>query len=111
MRDPKRIKKVLKVLEGVWKQYPDLRLGQLLENALPANQNCIFYLEDGDLILALLEFVGHEKELVKTTRKKNRSKKFIGSGYKFPECLMPGGGDTGYGSSKVVKGKNRKGKK
>jgi len=31
MRDPKRIKVILKNLELLWKEHPDLRLGQLLE--------------------------------------------------------------------------------
>jgi len=34
MRDPTRIDKVLKDLGGIWKQYPDLRLGQLIINQL-----------------------------------------------------------------------------
>lgn len=120
MRDPKRIKKVLKVLGDVWSQYPDLRLGQLLENVtIQAGRpgHCLFYLEDGDLILDLCEYTGHEtrpkkntdlvarplwpyksmeeigkviKNNLKTTkRKKRKSKKIKGSGYKFPECLDP----------------------
>ncbi len=32
MRDEKRIGKILKELEKVWKTYPDQRLGQILEN-------------------------------------------------------------------------------
>jgi len=32
MRDKKRIKRILKLLEELWKKYPDQRLGQLLEN-------------------------------------------------------------------------------
>jgi len=32
MRDKKRIKIILKKLEKLWLQYPDMRLGQLLEN-------------------------------------------------------------------------------
>lgn len=35
MRDPKRIKRILKLLEVYWTQYPDLRLGQILGNAVP----------------------------------------------------------------------------
>lgn len=30
MRDPKRIKRILKLLEHVWKQHPDMRFGQLI---------------------------------------------------------------------------------
>ncbi len=32
MRDPKRIKRILKLIEKIWTKYPDLRLGQLLQN-------------------------------------------------------------------------------
>ena len=32
MRDPKRIKRILKLLEKLWLKSPDQRLGQLLEN-------------------------------------------------------------------------------
>ena len=32
MRDPKRIERILKLLEKLWKQYPDQRFGQLLGN-------------------------------------------------------------------------------
>lgn len=32
MRDPKRIKKILKTLERRWTEFPDLRFGQLLIN-------------------------------------------------------------------------------
>ena len=30
MRDPDRIPEVLRMLETAWKQYPDMRLGQLV---------------------------------------------------------------------------------
>ncbi len=32
MRNPKRIPRVLKEIQNIWKQNPDLRLGQLLLN-------------------------------------------------------------------------------
>jgi hypothetical protein len=46
MRDPKRIDNVLKELGGIWKQFPDLRLGQLIINV---NQDP-YYIEDDELI-------------------------------------------------------------
>lgn len=52
MRDPRRIKQVLKKLEKVWKKNPDLRLGQLVF-ALSTHSNetweahpQLFYTED-----------------------------------------------------------------
>ena len=32
MREKNRIKRILKLLETLWKNYPDQRLGQILEN-------------------------------------------------------------------------------
>lgn len=48
MRDPRRIKKVLKTIEDIWRQNPDLRLGQLLGNAVP--ESMIYYIEDETLL-------------------------------------------------------------
>jgi uncharacterized protein YihD (DUF1040 family) len=50
MRDEKRIKKILKQIEVVWKKYPDLRLFQLLLNplGLPGHTE-LYYLEDDTL--------------------------------------------------------------
>lgn len=45
MRDPKRIPKVLKEIERLWKKYPDLRLGQLLINA-----DIDYWMEEDDLL-------------------------------------------------------------
>ena len=50
MRDPKRIDRILKLIEKAWKKYPDLRLGQLLVDALPKKfEDNVFYYEDDDL--------------------------------------------------------------
>ena len=48
MRDPKRINKVLMTIARVWKEHPDLRLCQLLENCYPG-KHCLYYVEDNDL--------------------------------------------------------------
>lgn len=52
-RDPKRIDRILEKLGKLWKEYPDQRLGQLIENyVIPAgkmrgpNTCWIFYAED-----------------------------------------------------------------
>ncbi len=45
MRDPKRIIKVLKYIEKIWKKNPDLRLMQLLLNCRTQ-----YYTEDNDLL-------------------------------------------------------------
>lgn len=58
MRDPKRIPKVLKVIERYWSMHPDLRLGQLISIAngthrarqnLPHSDD-VFNIEDDDLL-------------------------------------------------------------
>lgn len=45
MRDPARIPRILAKLEKLWEQYPDQRLGQLLENFVYGRVN-LFYPED-----------------------------------------------------------------
>ena len=60
MRDPKRIVKICKLLEKVWAQDSDLRLGQLLTNLAritnPDRVN-LFYLEDDEMEDLLRRFV------------------------------------------------------
>ncbi len=56
MRDPNRIPKVLKEIEKIWAQNPDLRLGQLLINATmneAGEMIDFYYMEDGNLIKKL----------------------------------------------------------
>lgn len=54
MRDPKRIKTIIKKLEKYWSENPDLRLGQIIANCVRAHDgrlNCDpFYIEDEDLV-------------------------------------------------------------
>ena len=50
MRDPRRIKRVLALLEKEWQKVPDLRLGQLIEIiAIDLGWNDAFYMSDDDL--------------------------------------------------------------
>jgi len=48
MRDPKRIDKILNLIKSIWKQNPDLRLLQLLLNAVPEDITS-YYMEDDSL--------------------------------------------------------------
>ena len=50
MRDPKRIRPLLDRLEAVWTQYPDIRLGQMVVVASPAD---VFSVEDDRLIVRI----------------------------------------------------------
>lgn len=48
MRDPKRIKRICKLLEKFWNKVPDQRLGQVLSNYIFDNDVDIFYQEDNE---------------------------------------------------------------
>lgn len=50
MRDPKRIRPMLSHLERLWREYPDLRLGQLMMNLAHTGPSLdLFNIEDEDL--------------------------------------------------------------
>lgn len=54
MRDPKRIKRILELIEGHWSEYPDTRLCQLLIAKLnQSGQELTFNTEDDVLEEAL----------------------------------------------------------
>jgi len=44
MRDPERIDRIVEKLHGLWHEYSDLRLCQLVENIVGGH--CIYYVED-----------------------------------------------------------------
>ena len=48
MRDPQRIDEILKRIGDIWKENPDLRLGQLIYNVMK-NPNNLYYIEDSVL--------------------------------------------------------------
>ena len=52
MRDPKRIKEMLKEIETLWKRYPDQRLFQLLFNytRFDPEESNFYFLEDEDIL-------------------------------------------------------------
>jgi hypothetical protein len=55
MRDPERIDRVLTVVRDVWRRYPDLRLGQLIVNAVQTEEPCsqVYSVEDAALVRKL----------------------------------------------------------
>ena len=55
VRDPRRIDDVLLAIGEVWAKNPDLRLGQLLINAVRPAEPCpaVFSIEDRDLVRRL----------------------------------------------------------
>jgi hypothetical protein len=48
MRAPERIEPILQLLQQVWLRHPDMRLGQLLVNAIRPREPCpeVFAIED-----------------------------------------------------------------
>lgn len=62
MRDINRIDSILKELGEIWKEYPDLRLGQLILNVL--QDPVLYYIEDEDLILRLKEIYAPTPEIM-----------------------------------------------
>ncbi|MBM4137342.1 MAG: hypothetical protein FJ241_11000 [Nitrospira sp.] len=52
MRDPKRIFRIMKLISKIWKANPDLRLSQLLLNAIREDM-FTYWLEDDNLENAL----------------------------------------------------------
>ncbi|WP_237722793.1 hypothetical protein, partial [Singulisphaera acidiphila] len=55
MRAPERIDQVLAVVREVWYRYPDLRLGQLIVNAVQPDEPCsqVYAVEDTVLVRKL----------------------------------------------------------
>ncbi len=53
MRDPARIDTMIDVLRTLWKKSPDMRLGQLIINALGSDP---WFLEDDEALVKLEAF-------------------------------------------------------
>uniref|UniRef100_A0A6M3JKT5 DUF1018 domain-containing protein n=1 Tax=viral metagenome TaxID=1070528 RepID=A0A6M3JKT5_9ZZZZ len=71
MRDPKRIKRICKILEKAWSLSPDQRLGQFLSNYVYGHRQDIFFLED-DEVEKLLN--GLYKAIISTRSSKSTKK-------------------------------------
>lgn len=56
MRDPKRIKRILQLVEIIWESNPDFRLTQLIMNCLDLNDDP-YFIEDDVLEKALIQFM------------------------------------------------------
>ncbi len=61
MRDPKRIPEILNELKAIWGSFPDLRLGQLLLNAV--RDPVLYYLEDEEIIKILKDHYSEVKNI------------------------------------------------
>ena len=56
MKDSKRIQLVIDTIRGIWYQYPNMRLGQLISNVIDSKTD-LFYVEDHVLIEKMKQFV------------------------------------------------------
>ena len=61
MRDPARINEILFKVEEIWRRYPDLRLGQLIINAMKIGEY-LYYLEDEQLLKLLEEMYNADRK-------------------------------------------------
>jgi hypothetical protein len=63
-RDPSRIDPVLQAIRKVWAEYPDMRLGQLLVNAIAPKEPCaeLYSIEDMVLIRKLVKLADRLKK-------------------------------------------------
>lgn len=57
MRDPERIDRILNLVDAIWQRYPDLRLTQLLLNAMPTgmDESQVYNFDDDRLEACLLQ--------------------------------------------------------
>jgi len=53
-KDPKRIVRILTIIEKIWEKYPQLRLGQLIGNCFDASED-LFEVKDSELEIGLKE--------------------------------------------------------
>lgn len=61
MRDPKRIERIMPMLAQVWRDQPDLRLGQLMDFVHSLNEDkavAAFYVEDDKWEELLKKLIG-----------------------------------------------------
>lgn len=64
MRDPQRIDVILNLIKGIWHRCPDLRLMQLLFNALPVlDAGALYNIEDEDLVEKLKEYSKYQSRI------------------------------------------------
>ena len=63
MRDPKRIKPLLMEIEKQWENFPDWRLGQLIENIKRFyNIDDLFYIEDDEMLKLIENFMRKKRK-------------------------------------------------
>jgi len=73
MQDPARIDVTLAALRAAWVESPDLRLGQLIVNAVRPSDPCpeVFYAEDEALLRGLADY----RKVLQLAKANNESKR------------------------------------
>ena len=59
MTNTEKIEKILNEIKAIWRDYPDLRLGQLILNAFTSD---FYYVEDDEFIKRLKDFYTKKEE-------------------------------------------------
>ena len=67
MRNKKRIRELLDILEEIWKTNPDLRLGQLIKNQY--QEKDFYYEEDDKFLMRLAYSISDDEKRNKITAK------------------------------------------
>ena len=62
MRNPNRIKPTLDLIEEIWQKYPDMRLGQLIENMATKAGGDVWTMEDTELQQTLSKWLKELRE-------------------------------------------------
>ena len=63
MRDPKRIPKMMAILQEGWNIVPDWRFGQLIENFKRyIGRDDLFHIEDDEMIKLMRKYFGLDQE-------------------------------------------------
>ena len=79
MRDPARIDEILAALRVAWQESPDLRLGQLIVDAIRPTQPCpeVFHVQDEGLLERLTEYhetMGGARQVMDSGRSRHRNR-------------------------------------
>jgi hypothetical protein len=72
MRDKARIAEMIKLIEEIWNENPDFRLGQLIVNAVRPNEPCpqVYYVEDDMMTDKLRDLLSTLRTIQKEGREK-----------------------------------------
>lgn len=73
MRDPNRIPRMLKLIEQIWSQSPDIRLFQMLVGAIPNTHEHNYYWLEDDVLEQRLKEMWERYKPCEPTESQSRS--------------------------------------